>query len=123
MRLRELGTVLEEIRQREQFRQVRDLRLVTATRGLDRQGREYLVFHSNDYLGMTHEPLVQRAAREALAWGTGSGGARLTSGAPFELSELEGALASFKHTEDAVIFGTGYMTNLGCCTGCAAGKM
>lgn len=75
MRLRELGTVLEEIRQREQFRQVRDLRLVTATRGLDRQGREYLVFHSNDYLGMTHEPLVQRAAREALAWGTGSGGA------------------------------------------------
>jgi 8-amino-7-oxononanoate synthase len=113
MRLRELGTVLEEIRQREQFRQVRDLRLVTATRGLDRQGREYLVFHSNDYLGMTHEPLVQRAAREALAWGTGSGGARLTSGAPFELSELEGALASFKHTEDAVIFGTGYMTNLG----------
>lgn len=62
---------------------------------------------------MTHEAAVTRAAGEALRFGAGSGGARLTSGASFEISDLEAELARFKGKEAALVFNTGYMTNLG----------
>lgn len=113
MKLENMGKALDEIREGGRFRKVQDLRMVTASKGVRRDGSECIVFNSNDYLGMTHEQEVQEAARDAVRWGTGSGGARLTSGAVFELSDLEKELASFKHAEDAVIFNTGYMTNLG----------
>ena len=113
MKIKDIPQKLSEIKKEDRFREVRDLRMITASKGIDRSGKEYIVFNSNDYLGMTHEPEVQEAARKAIIYGTGSGGARLTSGAVFELSDLEKELASFKHTEDAVIFNTGYMTNLG----------
>lgn len=113
MKISEIPSVLETIREEGRYRQVKDLRMVTASKGVGRDGKEYIVFHSNDYLGMTHEPEVIEAARAAISYGTGSGGARLTSGAVFELSDLEKELARFKHAEEAVIFNTGYMTNLG----------
>ncbi len=113
MKLNEISNQLKNIAEESRFRQVSDLRMVTASKGIDRSRKEYIVFNSNDYLGMTHEPEVMEAAREAVSYGTGSGGARLTSGAVFELSDLEQELAKFKHAEDAVIFNTGYMTNLG----------
>ena len=113
MKLQDIPSALSAIADEGRFRRVEDLRMVTASRGIRRDGKEYIVFNSNDYLGMTHEAEVMAAARRAVIYGTGSGGARLTSGAVFELSELEKALAAFKHAEDAVIFNTGYMTNLG----------
>ncbi len=113
MKLQDIPAALAVTREAGRFRRVEDLRMVTATRGLMRDGKEYIVFHSNDYLGMTHEEEVIDAARRAISYGTGSGGARLTSGAVFELSDLEQEIADFKHAEDAVIFNTGYMTNLG----------
>ena len=113
MKLNDISSQLNKIREESRFRQVSDLRMVTASKGIRRDGKEYIVFNSNDYLGMTHEPDVMEAARQAIAYGTGSGGARLTSGAVFELSDLEKELARFKHAEEAVIFNTGYMTNLG----------
>lgn len=113
MKLQDIPSALSAIADEGRFRRVEDLRMVTASRGMRRDGKEYIVFNSNDYLGMTHESEVMAAARRAVIYGTGSGGARLTSGAVFELSELEKALAAFKHAEDAVIFNTGYMTNLG----------
>ena len=113
MKISDIPKELEEIRKADRFRKVRDLRMITASRGVDREGKEYIVFNSNDYLGMTHEKEVEEAAKNAIAYGTGSGGARLTSVAVFELSDLEQEIAAFKHKEDAVIFNTGYMTNLG----------
>lgn len=113
MKLSELTDTLDEIRKAGQMRRISDLCMESAVRGRDRTGRQYLVFHSNDYLGMTHEPAVLEAARAALSHGAGSGGARLTSGASFEMGDLETALARFKHTEAALLFNTGYMTNLG----------
>lgn len=113
MKINDIPNQLNEIREESRFRQVSDLRMVTASKGIRRDGKEYIVFNSNDYLGMTHEPEVMEAARQAISYGTGSGGARLTSGAVFELSDLEKELARFKHAEEAVIFNTGYMTNLG----------
>ena len=53
------------------------------------------------------------AEKSALAFGSSSTGSRLTSGSSFELSLLEKNLADFKGCEDALVFNTGYMTNLG----------
>lgn len=113
MKPENIFSALSALRQEGRLRQVRDLRMETASLGTDREGKRYIVFNSNDYLGMTHAKEVQKVAAKAVRFGTGSGGARLTSGAAFELSDLEKEIADFKHTEDAVIFNTGYMANLG----------
>ncbi len=94
-------------------RTIDGLRFKTAVRAEDETGKEYLVFASNNYLGLTHEAEVERAAAEAANFGTGSTGSRLTTGAAFETAELEKELAEFKHAEKALVFNTGYMANLG----------
>lgn len=119
MKLSHIPAALDAVRARGEYRTISDLLMESAARGTGRDGTARLVFHSNDYLGMTHEPAVVAAAREALRWGTGSGGARLTSGASFELSDLEAELARFKGYEAALVFNTGYMTNLGVLYGLA----
>lgn len=113
MRIAGIEKELSEIERRGNLRSVSDLRMVSATRGVDRSGKEYVVFSSNNYLGLTHEKSVVEAARDAACLGTGSTGSRLTSGSSFELSELEKDIAAFKHTQSALVFNTGYMTNLG----------
>ena len=104
---------LKEVYAKGLRRTVDGLRFKTAVRAEDGSGREYLVFASNNYLGLTHEPEVMQAARDAVCWGTGSTGSRLTTGAAFATGELERELAEFKHAEKALVFNTGYMTNLG----------
>lgn len=82
--------------------------------GILDDGREVTSFASNDYLGLAHHPEVIAAAQNALRrWGTGSGAARLIVGSRPVHSELEGELADWKGAERALIFSTGYMTNLG----------
>ena len=82
-----------------------------------RDHREYIMMASNNYLGLTHEPRVQQAAIQAIQqYGTGSGGARLTSGSFPLFKELERAIANFKETEQSLVFNTGYMANVGTIT-------
>lgn len=119
MKISEISKRLGEIKEAGRLRVIEDLRMETATSGIGNNGKRYIVFNSNNYLGMTHEKSVQAAAQKALIYGTGSGGARLTSGASFEWSSLEKELASFKHGEAALVFNTGYMTNLGVLYGLA----
>lgn len=119
MKIQELSKALDEIRREGLYRSVSDLAMKTASCGVDRNGKEYIVFSSNDYLGMTHEAPVIEAARKALSRGTGSGGARLTSGATFQAGDLEKALARFKGKEAALVFNTGYMANVGILYGLA----
>lgn len=119
MKVSEISKRLGEIKEAGRLRVIEDLRMETATSGIGNNGKRYIVFNSNNYLGMTHEKSVQAAAQKALIYGTGSGGARLTSGASFEWSSLEKELASFKHGEAALVFNTGYMTNLGVLYGLA----
>ena len=74
-------------------------------------------FASNDYLGLTQHPDVIAAAHAALdRWGTGAGAARLIVGSRPVHTELEHALATWKHTERAVLFSTGFAANLGVLT-------
>ncbi|HUQ51968.1 MAG TPA: aminotransferase class I/II-fold pyridoxal phosphate-dependent enzyme, partial [Gammaproteobacteria bacterium] len=79
------------------------------------QGEDELVsFSCNDYLGLSHHPEVVAASVEATRrFGAGAGSARLVNGNHPLYAELERKLAALKGTEDAVVFGSGYLTNVG----------
>ena len=75
---------------------------------------EQLLLASNSYLDLANIPeLKQAMAQAVLDWGTGSGGARLTTGNNTPHDELENELAKFKGEEAAITFNTGYMANVG----------
>ena len=77
-------------------------------------GRQTLLLCSNDYLGLSSHPGVRRAAKAAVdEYGAGSGASRLVSGTLPIHAELETALAGFKGTEAALVFGSGYLANMG----------
>lgn len=77
-------------------------------------GQPYLNFASNDYLGLAGDPRLAAAANAAIAaYGTGSTGSRLLSGQRPVHRELEQAIARLKGTDDAIVFSSGYLANLG----------
>lgn len=78
------------------------------------EGRKVINFASNDYLGLAgDERLIQAAIAATQEYGTGSTGSRLLSGHRQLHRELENAIASLKQTEDAIVFSSGYLANLG----------
>jgi len=78
------------------------------------KNEKYLLMASNNYLGLTHHPAVKAAAAAAIEeYGTGSGGSRLTSGNHPLYGRLEKDIAQFKQAEAALIFNSGYMSNIG----------
>jgi 8-amino-7-oxononanoate synthase len=82
---------------------------------VEMEGREMVMLGSNNYLGLTGDERVKRAARDALErYGTGLTGSRLLNGTtPLHL-ELERELAEFMGTEDAIVYTTGHQANVGC---------
>ena len=75
---------------------------------------EMLSFASNDYQNLAGDPRLKAAACEAIQRsGAGAGASRLVTGTLPEHVRLERHLASFKGTEDAVVWATGYMANVG----------
>ena len=104
---------LRNLKENDLLRTVDDLRFISSTKAIDGNNKEYLVFGTNNYLGLTHHPDVIKASEEASENGTGSTGSRLTTGASFEARDLEDNLSKFKNTESTLIFNTGYMANLG----------
>ncbi len=77
-------------------------------------GKSYLSFCSNNYLGLANHPKIKQAAIEAIhQYGWGTGASRLVSGNMTLHQELEKKIAEFKGTEAALLFPTGYMANLG----------
>lgn len=76
--------------------------------------RKILMFGSNNYLGLTTNPEVKAAAKEAVdLYGTGCSGSRMLNGTMDLHVRLEGELARFMNREAALVFGTGFQTNLG----------
>lgn len=79
-----------------------------------RAGKRYLHFSGNDYLALSRHPDVVRAAAASLdAGGTGSTGSRLVTGNHAHYKGFEEALAAYKGTEAALVFGSGYLANTG----------
>ena len=95
------------------LRQLRRIESPQSTR-IFSEGREFLNFSSNDYLGLANHPIVRQAAVEAIGrHGAGAGASRLICGSLAPHHELEEALAAFKGTEAALSFSSGYAAALG----------
>ena len=78
------------------------------------EGRSVINFASNDYLGLAGDRrLIAAAIAATREYGTGSTGSRLLSGHRALHRDLEGAIASLKQTEDALVFSSGYLANIG----------
>ncbi|UCD84195.1 MAG: 8-amino-7-oxononanoate synthase [Deltaproteobacteria bacterium] len=104
---------LEEIKKKGLYR---SLRLIEGEQGpeVSFNGRRIVMLCSNNYLGLANHPRVKEAAIEAVRkYGCGSGSSRLISGNMELHQELERKIASFKHAEAALVFGSGYLCNLG----------
>jgi 8-amino-7-oxononanoate synthase len=103
--------------------QLRTRRIVESAQGprLTVEGRDYLAFASNDYLGLANDPRLITAAKNAIdRYGIGAGASHMVSGHMAPHHELEIALARFMGMDSALYFGSGYAANLGILTSLAA---
>src|SRR3984885_2781704 len=110
------GEIEQRLAEIERLGLSRRLRLISGAQGprvlLD--GRAVLLLCSNNYLGPAAPPPGREAAAEAaLRWGVGAGASRLVSGTMPVHRRLEERLAAFKGSQTCVLFGSGYLANLG----------
>ena len=76
--------------------------------------KRILNFSTNDYLNLSNHPYVKEKAIKATEkYGAGSGSSRLVSGTLSIHEELEAKIAHHKNYPDALVFGSGYMANIG----------
>lgn len=111
-----LAARLKEQRQRDLYR-VRRIAEGASDVHMRIDGRDCLVFCSNDYLGLASHPEVKAAFIHAADhYGVGSGAAHLVTGHQRAHHALEEELAGFVGRERALLFSTGYMANLAAVT-------
>ena len=78
------------------------------------QGRRFIMLSSNNYLGLSTHPAVQRAAGQAInRYGAGCSGSRLLNGTLDLHLQLEDYLAEYLGKDAAVVWPTGFQANLG----------
>ncbi len=78
------------------------------------RGKEMIMIGSNNYLGLTSHPEVKQAAIDAIKiYGAGCTGSRFLNGTLDIHEDLERKLAQFMNKESALVFSTGFQTNLG----------
>jgi 8-amino-7-oxononanoate synthase len=108
-----------QLAQREQQHLMRRVRVSKNAQGIHTiiDGKPYLSFISNDYLGFANHPVLKKALIEgATQYGTSSGASHLLGGHSSAHQQLEEALAAFTGRDRALLFSTGYMANLGVLT-------
>ncbi len=111
-----MSEIEERLAELERLGLHRRLRMVSGPQGprvlLD--GKPVLLLCSNNYLGLADHPKVREAAAEAaMRWGVGAGASRLVSGTMTVHRRLEERLAAFEGSEACVLFGSGYLANIG----------
>ncbi|MCI4126163.1 glycine C-acetyltransferase [Bacillus haynesii] len=93
-----------------------DLPIIESLQGstVKMKGKDIIQLSSNNYLGLTSHPRLQKAAEEAVKqYGAGTGSVRTIAGTFTMHDELEKKLASFKNTEAALVFQSGFTANQG----------
>jgi 8-amino-7-oxononanoate synthase len=111
-----MGEIEQRLEELERLGLTRRLRLVSGPQGptvlID--GKPVLLLCSNNYLGLADHPRVREAAADAaMRWGVGAGASRLVSGTMTIHRRLEERLADFEGAEACVLFGSGYLANIG----------
>jgi 8-amino-7-oxononanoate synthase len=108
---------LEQLRAAREHDLLPYFRLLEGPAGpvVEMEGRARIMLGGNNYLGLTGDERVKQAARDALErYGTGVTGSRFMNGTmPIHL-QLERELAEWMGTDDALVYSTGYLANLGC---------
>lgn len=116
----DLAATLDELRRAGLYR---ELRVIESAQGprVRLDGREVLLLCSNDYLGLAGHPALRAAAADAAhRWGAGAGASRLVSGNMAPHLTLEEELAVFKGYGRCVLFGSGFLANVGVITALAS---
>ncbi|HLH77779.1 MAG TPA: 8-amino-7-oxononanoate synthase [Candidatus Binataceae bacterium] len=109
----QLELELEDLRAAALLRRLRPLASAHGPR-VSYQGRTVIMLSSNNYLGLAAEPALKRAATGAIErWGVGAAASRLVAGSLELCRELEQRLARLKGTQAALVFGSGYLANIG----------
>ena len=104
----ELSSRLKEIRHQGLYR---ELHRIDSPQGphIEMDGKSFLNFSSNDYLGLANDPALKEAAAEAVRkFGAGAGSSRLLCGSLAPHQVLDETLAAFKGAEAALSFSSGY---------------
>jgi 8-amino-7-oxononanoate synthase len=112
----------ERLQELKELGLYRRMRMISGPQGprvvLD--GKPVLLLCSNNYLGLADHPRVREAAADAaMRWGVGAGASRLVSGTMTVHRRLEERLAEFKRAQAALLFGSGYLANIGVVTALA----
>jgi 8-amino-7-oxononanoate synthase len=109
----DVAATLNELRCAGLYRQLRVIESAQGPR-VRLDGREVILLCSNDYLGLAGHPALRDAAADAAQkWGAGAGASRLVSGNMSPHSELEAEIAAFKGYDRCVLFGSGFLANVG----------
>jgi len=104
---------LEALERRQLRRRLVETARPNATAAIQ-SGAELVSFSCNDYLGLSqHAEVIAASVAATQRFGVGAGSSRLVNGNHPLYAELEAKLARIKGTEDAVVFGSGYLTNVG----------
>ena len=115
----ELGVALSRL---EQDGLRRSLRLIESEHGarVNYAGRSLIMLSSNNYLGLAgHREVKQAAILATERYGVGAGASRLVAGSLAPIHALEANIAKLKKVESALVFGSGYLANLGALTALA----
>jgi 8-amino-7-oxononanoate synthase len=93
----------------------RKLKYITKNHdNLQYEGNSYISFSCNDYLGLSQNKEVKEAAIKAIKdYGVGAGASRLVTGNNILYESIENKLAKIYNTDKALIFGSGYLANIG----------
>ena len=104
---------LERLRAAGQHRVLKPTHRMAANQA-SRNGRRLISFCDNDYLSLSCDPRLAEAACDAARqYGTGAGASRLVTGNAVLNSVLEQQLAAMKGLEACLVFGSGYLANVG----------
>lgn len=103
--------LLQKLKESYLYRSVKDVE-ATEDMKIIIEGKQYINFASNDYLGLSKHPLVKEASVKAIKiFGTGGGASRLLCGGTQLHKKLEKLLCEFKNTEACIILNSGYTAN------------
>jgi len=109
---------LEALQGKDLYRSLRSLEVASDNPTHMRwKNEEYVLFCSNDYLGLSRdESVVAKLQEVAAEYGVGSGASRLISGTTEWHTRLEERIARFKKKDRALVFSSGFLANLGIIT-------